>query len=393
MDKKEVNELIRNNAPCYIYEKETIKNNCKKLNDTFKNVKFLYSIKANPYMPVIKEIANEGIGSDAASSNEVLMSFDSGILKEEIYYSAPGKTKEDLLKAWDKCTFIADSLHELELLDELSKEKNLKLGIGVRINPNYSIFNDSISSSKFGIDEDLLTKNEWKYENLNIIGIHVHLQSQLLDKDALSNYYKNTYNLAKRIAKIPGAKIDFINFGSGIGVVYDKNTQKPMDIEFLSRTIEDLQEMNKKELKAKFMIETGRYLVMNSGTYYTPVIDKKVSNGKTFLIVKNALNGFLKAGIAELLKQLVDKYPEKGFEPLYTGPNQCEFNVVGKEKDLEKVDIGGTLCTALDVLARDVEIPKAEIGDIISVSNAGSYAYSLSIFEFASHDKPKEFLV
>ena len=59
----------------------------------------------------------------------------------------------------------------------------------------------------------------------------------------------------------------------------------------------------------------------------------------------------------------------------------------------ERVDIGGHLCTSLDLLARDIELKKADIGDILKITNAGAYSYSISILNFASHDLPKEFLI
>lgn len=111
MVEKNINEFVRENAPCYIYQKEIIDKSCQKLQEKFENIEFLYSIKANPFMPVIKTIKENGIGSDAASSNEVLLSIKAGMEKNQIYYSAPGKTMEDLQKSWDKCIFIADSFH------------------------------------------------------------------------------------------------------------------------------------------------------------------------------------------------------------------------------------------------------------------------------------------
>ena len=176
-------------------------------------------------MPVIKTIKENGIGSDAASSNEVLLSIKAGMEKNQIYYSAPGKTMEDLKKAWDKCIFIADSFHELDLLDELAKNHGEILEIGIRVNPNYSMTDKKAHSSKFGIDEDKIFSFDWTYKNLKLVGLHVHVQSQILDTNLLSNYYKNTYDLAVKFSKLSHADIKFINFGSGIGVAYDKKTK------------------------------------------------------------------------------------------------------------------------------------------------------------------------
>ncbi|WP_058991068.1 diaminopimelate decarboxylase [Anaerococcus rubeinfantis] len=393
MGEKNINDFVRENAPCYVYQKDVIDKSCKILKEKFKNVEFLYSIKANPFMPVIKTIKENGIGSDAASSNEVLMSIEAGMEKNQIYYSAPGKTMEDLEKTWDKCIFIADSFHELDLLDKLAKDHGEILEVGLRVNPNYSMKDKKAHPSKFGVDEDKIFDFSWKYKNLKLIGVHVHVQSQILDTKLLSNYYKNTYNLALKFSKLYFVDLKFINFGSGIGVSYDKKNEKDVNLDILSKTIKDLYEKNKKELGAKFLIESGRFLVMDSGTYYTPVIDKKYSQGKTYLVVKNAMNGFVKASMKEMLKDALGKECERGFEPLYTGINQCEFEIIGNSLEKEKVDIGGHLCTSLDLLARDIELKKAEIGDILKITNAGAYSYSLSILNFASHDFPKEFLI
>lgn len=393
MVEKNINEFVRENAPCYIYQKDIIDKSCKILKEKFENVEFLYSIKANPFMPVVKTIRENGIGSDAASSNEVLLSIEAGMEKNHIYYSAPGKTMEDLEKVWDKCIFIADSFHELDLLDDLAKKHGEILKVGLRVNPNYSMKDKKAHPSKFGVDEDKIFDFSWKYKNLKLIGVHVHVQSQIIDTKLLSNYYKNTYNLALKFSKLDFVDLKFINFGSGIGVSYDKKNEKDVNLDVLSKTIKDLYEKNERELGAKFLIESGRFLVMDSGTYYTPVIDKKYSQGKTYLVVKNAMNGFVKASMKEILKDALGKESERAFEPLYTGINQCEFEIIGNSLEKEKVDIGGHLCTSLDLLARDIELKKAEIGDILKITNAGAYSYSISILNFASHDLPKEFLI
>lgn len=393
MREKNINEFVRENAPCYIYKKDIIDKSCKILKEKFENVEFLYSIKANPFMPVIKTIKENKIGLDAASSNEVLLSIEAGMEKNQIYYSAPGKTMKDLEKAWNKCIFIADSFHELDLIDDLAKKHGEILEVGLRINPNYSMKDKKAHPSKFGVDEDKIFNFKWTYKNLKLIGLHVHVQSQILDTNLLSNYYKNTYDLAVKFSKLDFVDLKFINFGSGIGVSYDKKNEKDVDLDILAKTMKDLYEKNERELGAKFLIESGRFLVMNSGTYYTPVIDKKYSQGKTYLVVKNAMNGFFKASMKEILKDALGKDCEKAFEPFYTGANQCEFEIIGDSLEKEKVDIGGHLCTSLDLLARDIELKKAEIGDILKITNAGAYSYSISILNFASHDLPKEFLI
>ena len=293
---------------------------------------------------------------------------------------------------WGKCTIIADSLSEFDRLEQCAAANNEWIAVGVRVNPNFSMIGDSAVSSKFGIDEEQLITADLRFPHLKIIGIHVHLRSQILDADILCEYYRNCYMLAERMSGLNGAEIQFINFGSGIGTVYDSTGEKPLALEKIGQTLRTLRAKNNNSLQAKFILETGRFVVCNAGTYYTRIVDRKVSCGKTYLVVQNAMNGFLRPAIAELLRQNIGAFPHNGQEPLYTCGSQSEFHILGRAENCETVDIVGNLCTALDVMARDIPLPHAEIGDILAVSNAGSYGCTLTPLLFSGQEQPKEFL-
>jgi len=384
--------FVQQHAPCYLYEEALIKERCHALLAAMPEVDFLYSVKTNPFMPVLKTIAAQGFGADAASVNEVLLARQAGIPQDKIYYSAPGKTLQDIQKVWGKCTIIADSLSELDRLEQCATVNNERIAVGVRVNPDFSMNGNSAVSSKFGIDEEQLITADLRFPHLKIIGIHVHLRSQILDADILCEYYRNCYMLAERMRGRSGVEIQFINFGSGIGTVYDSTSEKPLALEKVGQTLQTLGAKNQNDLQAKFILETGRFVVCNAGTYYTRIVDRKVSCGKTYLVVQNAMNGFLRPAIAEMLRQNVGKFPENGQEPLYTTGSQSEFCIVGRNENCETVDIVGNLCTALDVMAKNITLPHAEIGDILAVSNAGSYGCTLTPLFFSNQETPKEFL-
>ena len=385
-------DFLQQNAPCYLYEKNLIKERCHTLLDAMPEVDFLYSVKTNPFAPVLKTVAEQGFGADVASANEVLLAQRAGIPYDKIYYSAPGKTLQDIQKAWGKCTIIADSLSELERLEQCAAAKNDRIAVGVRVNPDFSMSGTSAVPGKFGIDEEQLKTANLCFQHLKITGIHVHLCSQILEANMLCEYYRNCYLLAERVNELNGVEIQFINFGSGIGTVYDSATEKPLALEKVGQTLQVLRVKNNSSLQAKFILETGRFVVCNAGTYYTRIVDRKISCGKTYLVVQNAMNGFLRPAIAELPRQNVGKFPNNGQEPLYTCGAQSEFRIPGRNGNFETVDIVGNLCTALDVMARDITLPHADIGDILAVSNAGSYGYALTPLLFSRQEQPKEFL-
>ena len=45
-----------------------------------------------------------------------------------------------------------------------------------------------------------------------------------------------------------------------------------------------------------------------------------------------------------------------------------------------------------NVMVKDITLPYAEIGDILAVSNAGSYGCTLTPLLFSGQESPKEFL-
>ena len=384
---------IKELSPCYIYEEDVIKSACNELADNLKGFSFLYSIKSNPFMPVVETVAKCGFGADAASIQEVIKSSEAGMSKEMIYYSAPGKRKEELKEAIGKCTIIVDSLNEIVSINEIAKEANTVENIGLRVNPTFGMGTNA-SSSKFGIDledEESLYNTLKQCQNVKPVGIHIHLRSQVLDAHMIGEYYKSIFDLALYLKDRLEMDMEFINFGSGIGIVYDKSKDKEFDLNILRQETDQLVVKNSETLNAKLLIETGRFVVCKAGSLYLPVLDKKVSHGITYLIVPNGLNGFLRPGIANLLKKVAS--PDlAGMEPLFTSYNAFEVSVLNDSNEKEVVNVVGNLCTALDVIAEGLETNKAEIGDIIKISNAGSYAYSLSPLLFSSHPLPKQYL-
>lgn len=374
----------------YLYDEIVIEEQIDKLKKNFPDFEFLYSVKANPYNPVVNFIKEKGFGMDAASEEEVHISERLGLEKEKILYSTPGKTKKNIENTIDKAIIIADSYNELKIIDEVARENNEKVKVGLRI--NISPVNSEIPmSSKFGVDAIGLLDNKDLFEsltNIEIVGIHVHLRSQILDYEILYRYYEKVFNTAVFCMDILGWNIEFINFGGGLGIVYSEENDTPLDMEKLQNKCSKLVRQYKQKLNARLIIETGRFITCYSGTYVTKVVDIKESMGIKYIVVEKGLNGFMRPSIAELLMDYSGRENLKASEPLFTAVDAFDFNILDKDKNFEKVNLVGSLCTATDVMAKDIELPKAEIGDIVTVSKAGSYAYSLSPVLFASHPMP-----
>jgi len=385
--KNQICEISQKYDSFYLYDEKIIKNSISNLRKVFLEIEFLYSVKCNSNVNVLKSIFSEGFGADAASLAEVLMVRKLDLDKNKIYYSAPGKTSKDIEIAINESNLIADSIEEIRRINMVSKSLNKVTEIGVRLNPNFSG-----KASKFGVDEDIfydfLQNNSC--QNIKIIGIHVHLKSQELNVETLANYYKNMFLLVEKVQNTLSYKLKYVNMGSGMGIQYSKS-DVPLDLDRLKNLVKDnLSEFKKHNPDITIFIETGRYVTAKSGFYIMKVLDKKVSYGTTYLILKNTLNGFIKPSVIKLVSKYEKENPVS-WEPLFTSKDAFEILTFKEETDKkEKVTLVGNLCTATDVIAEDIVLPSMDCGDVIVINNAGSYAAVLSPMQFSSQEKPVE---
>ena len=393
MDEARLRALAQRYGSFYLYDGEVIRQHTAQLATDFEGVQFLYSIKANHNPDVVRCVFSNDFGADAASLGEVQTALAHGLGREDIYYSAPGKTDWDIRESIRNATLIADSLSEVELINSIAGELGLTASIGVRLNPDFSFGGGSGQPSKFGIDTEqaMAAIPVWQsYPNINVAGIHVHLRSQELNMDTLAEYYRQMFHLAGIFQAALGRNLDFINMGSGMGIPYSRYDE-PLDTASLGRRVKKIhRDFQEKFPETKILIEVGRYAVGKAGFYVTQVLDKKTSYGKTFVILANTLNGFLRPSLARLVNKYAQGEPA-GSEPLFTGVDAFDFLTLRPAwEGMETVTLTGNLCTATDVIAEDVTLPVLERGDLVLVTNAGSYGAVLSPMQFSSQPRPAE---
>lgn len=387
-----LNQAKKHNS-FYLYDESIIIENTTKLKNDFYNVDFLYSMKTNPHPLVVKTIFNQGFGVDAASLAEAHIGHKNGVHKDMIQYSAPAKTLEDIEEGLKISTLIADSLDEVKRINEIAKNLGIFAEIGIRINPDFTFYSNKGIPSKFGIDEEAVFKSIplWKeMKNIKIVGIHVHSRSQELNYKIIGKYYENMFNLASRVQQALGYSLKFINMGSGIGIPFSLNDD-PVDTKSLGKKMSELMSEFKAKLpETRIFIETGRFVSGKSGIYATKVLDKKVSRGTTFVMLDNTLNGFIRPSIIEFVMSFSkEEYPSTN-EPLFTSNDAFEFIALTDEKEMETVNLVGNLCTAQDIAKKDITLPVLKVGDVVVITNAGSYAASITPMQFSTHIPPAE---
>ena len=171
-------------------------------------------------------------------------------------------------------------------------------------------------------------------------------------------------------------------------------TEKPLDLVKLGASAaEEFKQFKHKFPNTELLIETGRFVVGDSGSYVTRVLDKKISHGTTYLILQNTLNGFVRPSIERLVAHYSKEKNPIGCEPLFTCKNAFEFQPLTDNIGRETVTLVGNLCTSSDIVAENIEMPCMEPDDSIIISNAGAYGAVLSPMQFSSLNKPQEFFL
>lgn len=383
-------DLLRRYDSFYLYEEALIQDAAARLEAAFPGVRFLYSMKCNPAGRVLDTLFGRGFGADAASAGEVALAEKHGVSAEGVYFSAPARTEADLRAVYGRCVLIADSLREVELIARIAAEKGETADIGIRINPDFTFTEDQGVPGKFGIDEDALWAAAPHLAELSIrvVGIHVHAKSQELSAAILARYYERMFALIGRVQQRLGVTLRFANFGSGLGIPFAPE-EAPLDVAALGQRFQALaQQCHAAWPDLRLLIETGRYVSGPAGTFVTKVLEKKVSHGKTFVLLHDTLNGFSRPAVSEMVR-LLSPAPTP-YEPIFTHVDACRILPLTDTAETETITLAGNLCTSADIIARDALFPRLEIGDGVAMTIAGCYAAVMTPMQFASLTPPAQ---
>lgn len=376
--------ISKHSFPLYIYDKNQIIKRVKEIKENFEGWNILYSVKANPFNSILKLMKNQNIDIDAASRNEVLNAHKNGFAPSQIYYSSPGKSEEDISRTMGKCMLIADSINEIEMINNIAKKAEHQVQIGVRLNvENNLICNNAFEimggvESKFGISmSEFLSNREQiqSYHNIKLIGIHIYFGSQILEEEVLINNFLVISKVALEVNK--HIKLSFVNFGGGFGVPYNK-ADVPVNLKRIHEKlleVKELQELKKKNILCN--LELGRYMVARSGYYATKVMDIKKSGTKKYVVLYGGMNSFFRPVFTKEFHNVYKYY-------------EVESDRIAKK---EKITLVGSLCTPIDQYYEEIEMDVLDIGDIVVFENAGAYGYSMSLLDFISYERPTQLLI
>lgn len=351
-----------------------------------REVRLHYAMKANPFAPLLAHMATIVDGFDVASGGELALALASGMAAEHISFAGPGKRDREL-----EAAIAAGATLNLESAGEGARALAIADRIGtrprlaVRVNPDFDLKGSGMKmgggAKPFGVDADAVPAlvrilidagADWR-------GFHIFAGSQALDADAIADTQAQTVALAARLAEAVGAAPPLVNLGGGMGVPYFPGDRAVDAATVGARLAETLGARGVALAESGFAMELGRWLVAEAGVYLTRVVDRKVSHGETFLVTDGGLHHQLAASgnFGTVIRR---NYP---------------IAVAGRfgREAVETVSVVGCLCTPLDRLGDQVGLPRADVGDLIALFQAGAYGASASPAAFLGQGPAREMLV
>jgi diaminopimelate decarboxylase len=349
-------------TPFYVYSTATLERHYQVFDEALDGMDHFicYAMKANSNMAVLRIMAAMGAGMDVVSGGEYARAIAAGVPGEYIVFSGVGKTREEMSAALTGGIrqFNVESEPEMRVLNEVALSLGKVAPITVRVNPDvdaktHAKIATGKSENKFGIP---ISKARAVYaeaasmEGLEVVGIDVHIGSQLTDLQPYEDAFNKVAELTETL-RADGHNIRRLDLGGGLGIPYERsNDAPPLPMEYgevIRRTVG--------HLGCEIEIEPGRLIAGNAGLLVTSVIYRKEGEGRDFLIVDAAMNDLIRPAMYEAYHDIIPVIePEVGVEPT---PH----------------DIVGPVCETGDTFAKERNMPPMAAGDLMAFRSAGAY--------------------
>ncbi|WP_069472706.1 diaminopimelate decarboxylase [Candidatus Marithrix sp. Canyon 246] len=351
-------------TPCYVYSRATLERHWQVFDNSLKNYRHLvcYAVKANSNLAILNILARLGSGFDIVSGGELERVLRAGGKAEKIVFSGIGKTKAEISRALDvgiRC-FNVESEAELYRINEIAANMGKSAPISFRVNPDvdahtHPYISTGLKENKFGIAIDdainIFTKAA-SLDNVQITGIDCHIGSQLTETEPFVDALKRVLILIEKLS-IQGIKLQHIDLGGGLGVVYDDETPpKPNEyVEALTQVLGD-------DFPYEILIEPGRAIAANAGILLTQVEYLKNTADKNFAIVDAGMNDLIRPALYSAWQQIVPVKPRE-------------------DEPVQNYDIVGPICETGDFLGKNRDLALKE-GDLLAIRSSGAYGFVMS---------------
>jgi len=349
-------------TPFYLYSAATLRRHFRLFDEALEGMDHLvcYAMKANSNQAVLKLLGDMGAGMDVVSGGEYARARAAGVPGERIVFSGVGKTRQEIRAALTGGIrqFNVESEPEMEALNEVAIALGMVAPITIRVNPDvdaktHAKIATGKSENKFGIPisrASTVYAEAARMKGLGVIGIDVHIGSQLTQLEPYRAAYEKVAELTKQL-RSEGHDIRRLDLGGGLGIPYERsNDAPPLPMEY-GRLIKDTLG----DLGCEIEIEPGRLIAGNAGILVSEVIYLKQGEDRRFLIVDAAMNDLIRPAMYEAHHDIVPVIEAEA------GVEQSPYDIVGP------------VCESGDTFAKQRSLPPQQAGDLVAFRSAGAY--------------------
>ncbi|TKZ22409.1 diaminopimelate decarboxylase [Shimia litoralis] len=349
-------------TPFYCYSSATLTRHFKLFDDALSGMPHLvcYAMKAASNQAILKTLAALGAGMDVVSGGEYARAKAAGVPGERIVFSGVGKTRDEIhtVLTGGIRQFNVESEPEMAVINEVALELGLVAPITIRVNPDvdaktHAKIATGKAENKFGIPISRAREvyaHAARLKGLKIVGIDVHIGSQLTQLEPFEQAYRKVADLTEAL-RADGHEITRLDLGGGLGIPYTRsNDAPPLPVEYGALVQKTLG-----HLGCEIEIEPGRLIAGNAGILVSKVIYVKQGEDREFMIVDAAMNDLIRPAMYEAHHDIVSVIePEAGLEQ-------------------GRYDIVGPVCETGDTFAKERVMPPVVAGDLIAFRSAGAY--------------------
>ena len=349
-------------TPFYVYSTATLTRHYRLFTEALSPLPHMvcFSVKSNGNIAVLKTLAAEGAGMDVVSQGEYLRARAAGVPGDRIVFSGVGKTRAEMRLTLEGGIrqFNVESEPELRGLSEVASAMGVRAPVTIRVNPDVDAkTHEKIATgkkeNKFGIPitraRDVYAEAA-RLPGIEIVGIDVHIGSQLTDLDPFEQAYAKVADLTRTL-RADGHDIRRLDLGGGLGIPYERsNLPPPLPLDYgalIKRTVGDLG--------CELQIEPGRLISGNAGLLVASVIYVKQGEERDFLILDAAMNDLIRPAMYGGHHDIVPVVePVPGTEP-------------------HVYDVVGPVCETGDTFAKARAMPPVAEGALVAFRSAGAY--------------------
>ena len=354
-------------TPFYLYSTATLVRHFKLFDDALSGMDhcICYAMKAASNQAILKTLGNLGAGMDVVSGGEYRRAISAGIPSEKVVFSGVGKTVEEITLVLQNGIrqFNVESESELNNISSVACSLDKTAPVAIRINPDVDAkTHEKIATgkaeNKFGIPissaREIYAKAS-QMPGINIVGIDLHIGSQLTDLEPFEKAYQKLADLTQ-ILRQDGHTIKRLDLGGGLGIPYEKDkSAPPLPVEYGKMVRKVLG-----HLDCEIEIEPGRLIVGNAGILVSSVLCVKNGDNRNFLILDAAMNDLIRPAMYDAYHDII---PIK-----QSGSLQAETIY----------DVVGPVCETGDTFAKNRKMLELDENDLVAFRSAGAYGAVMS---------------